>query len=357
MLGLIWHFLTTGSISLEFYRKITSDLLFNVPIPNTSGFGSITRNVGTVLFWGLEGSVSSVVINNKNFAWNLGANISYNLNKVLKLPDNGQDKNRIGGLSFSDTPEYGVGGIAEGERMYGVIGYTVEKILDTGEEAQSARYDERAAGWDPETKTYIRGRKIAGDYEWMDRNNDDKVTEIDQEVLGYLVPTTTGGFNTNTRYKNFEFYALFDYAMGHVIYDRQISYLMGLNDDGFLLPTTDILDTWRETGDAEKVRYARVDMSDGAATGQWNHMRTSNMNVFKGDYLALREVKVSYNIPTSISNKLNIKSMNLYLAGKNLYYFTAYPGYTTEYSGSSRNSSDSNYPLPQIYSIGAQIVF
>ncbi|MEZ5103453.1 MAG: hypothetical protein R2757_03075 [Draconibacterium sp.] len=40
------------------------------------------------------------------------------------------------------------------------------------------------------------------------------------------------------------------------------------------------MDTWRETGDAEKVRYARVDMSDGAATGQWNHMRTSNMNVF-----------------------------------------------------------------------------
>ncbi|MEZ5103452.1 MAG: hypothetical protein R2757_03070 [Draconibacterium sp.] len=92
------------------------------------------------------------------------------------------------------------------------------KILDTGEEAQLARYDERAAGCGPlETKTYIRGRKIAGDYEWMDRNNDDKVTEIDQEVLGYLVPTTTGGFNTNTRYKNFEFYALFDYAMGHVI--------------------------------------------------------------------------------------------------------------------------------------------
>lgn len=345
------------NFNADYYRKVTSDLLFSVPIPNTSGFGSITQNVGKVLFWGLEGNLSAVIIDNKDFSWNVGANISYNLNRVLELPDNGQDKHRIGGLSFSDNPEYGVGGIAEGERMYGVIGYKVEKILDTDEQAQNARYDQRAAGWDPKTKTYIRGRKIAGDYEWMDKNNDSQITEIDQYVLGYLVPPTTGGFNTTLRYKNFEFYTLFDFAMGHVIYDRQISYLMGLNDDGFLTPTREILDTWRKPGDVDKVKYARVDISDGAATGQWNHMRTSDMNVFKGDYLSLREVKLSYSLPSDFMRRMKLISMNVYLSGRNLYYFTKYPGYTTEYSGSGRNSSDSNYPLPRIFSIGTQITF
>lgn len=345
------------NFNADYYHKITSDLLFSVPIPNTSGFGSITQNVGKVLFWGLEANLNTVIINNKDFGWDFGANISYNLNKVLELPDNGQGKNRIGGLSFSNTPEYGVGGIAEGERMYGVIGYKVERIIDNDAEAQAARYDERAAGWDPKTKTYIKGRKIAGDYEWADKNDDNKITEIDQFVLGYLIPTTTGGFNTTFRYKKFELYTLFDYALGHVIYDRQVSYLMGLNDDGFLLPTKDILNTWRKEGDAEKVKYARVDMSDGAATGQWNHMRTSNMNVFKGDYLALREMKLSYNLPLDICGKLKLSAMNVYVSGRNLYYFTAYPGYSTEYSGSSRNSADSNYPLPRVYSFGAQITF
>lgn len=345
------------NVNADYYRKVTKDLLFNVPLPNTSGFGSIEQNYGTVLFWGLETSVSAVVINTKDLGLEVGANISYNMNKIKKLPNNGQYKNRIGGASFPDEPEASVGGLAEGDRMYGVVGWKVSHILDSDEAAANAYYDERAAGWDPVSKTYVKGRKIAGDYEWLDKNGDGKITEKDQYVLGHLVPTTTGGFNFNLRFKDFELYTLWDYALGHVIYDRQISYLMGLNDDGFLIPTKEALDTWRQPGDANKVRYARIDISDGAATGQWNHMRTSNMNVYKGDYLSLREVKIGYNIPKQLLSRLKLKTMNVYVAGQNLYYFTKYPGYVTEYSGSGRNSSDSNYPMPRIFSIGAQVTF
>lgn len=345
------------NLNIDYYNKLTKDLLFSVPLPNTSGFGSIEQNYGEVLFWGLEGNISAKVIDTKDIGLSLGANISYNMNEIKKLPDNGQYKNRIGGASFPDEQTASVGGLAEGERMYSVIGYKVSHILDSPEAAANAIYDERAAGWDPITKTYVKGRKIAGDYEWVDKNGDGKITEKDQFVLGHLVPTTTGGFNVNFRYRNFELYTLWDYALGHVIYDRQISYLMGLNDDGFLIPTKEALDTWRNSGDASKVRHARIDISDGAATGQWNHMRTSNMNTYKGDYLSIREVKLAYNVPSRITNKLKVKTLNIYVSGQNLYYFSEYPGYVTEYSGSGRNISDSNYPLSRIYSIGAQLTF
>ena len=124
------------------------------------------------------------------------------MNKVLKLPDNGNYKNRMNGMEFADDYYAGIGGIAEGERMYGVIGYKVSHILDNAEAAANAMYDERAAGYYPETGTYEKGRKIAGDYEWVDRDGSNTITSKDQFVLGYLVPTTTGGFNTSIKVYN-----------------------------------------------------------------------------------------------------------------------------------------------------------
>lgn len=345
------------NVVFDYYNKTTRNLLFSDKLPNTSGFGSVDKNVGKVRFWGYETQIDVNIMTKKNFKWDIAANISYNMNKVLKLPDNGNYKNRMNGMEFADDYYAGIGGIAEGERMYGVIGYKVSHILDNAEAAANAMYDERAAGYDPETGTYEKGRKIAGDYEWVDRDGSNTITSKDQFVLGYLVPTTTGGFNTSIKVYNFEVYANFDYAMGHVIYDRQISLVNAGMGDGYLTPTKDVLKYWTRPGDAAHTQYARFDVEDGSNNGQWNHYRTSDANVYKGDYLAFREFKVSYNIPQSLLNKIKIKAAQIYVSGQNLCCFSQYPGYMTEYSSANRNSSDGNYPQPRIWSMGLNITF
>jgi TonB-linked SusC/RagA family outer membrane protein len=345
------------NLVLDYYDKTTNDLLFSENLPNTSGFGSIEKNIGTVKFWGYEAELSAKIIQNKNFQWELGTNISYNLNKVLKLPDNGNYKNRIGGLNFADDYYAGVGGTAEGERMYGIVGYKVSHVLDTDEAAAAAYYDERARGWDPVSKTYQTGRKIAGDYEWIDKDGDERITPKDQYVLGYLVPTTTGGFNTTFSYKGWELYALFDYALGHVIYDRQVSLVDAGAQAGYLSPTTTVLDFWQQPGDAANTKYARFDINDSDNNGQWNHYRTSDRNVYKGDYLSFRELKLGYSLPKSVLNILKVNKLYAYASGQNVYTFSAYPGYITEYSGGSRNLGDGNFPLSRIWSIGFNATF
>ncbi len=345
------------NLVLDYYDKITSNLLFNDKLPNTSGFGSVDKNIGKVRFWGFEAQIDARLISRKNFSWDFGANVSWNMNKVLKLPDNGNYKNRVGGVQFSDDYYAGVGGIAEGERMYSVVGYKVSHILDTAEEAANAMYDERAGGYDPATGTKEQGRKIAGDYEWVDKSGDGMITPKDQYVLGYLVPTTTGGFNTSFRIYNFEVYANFDYALGHVIYDRQISLVNAGMQDGTLTPTKDVLDYWQKEGDAAGTEYARFDINDGSNDGQWNHYRTSDRNTYKGDYLSFREFKVAYNFSHKLLNKARIQQCQIYLSGQNLYCWSEYPGYMTEYSSSNRNLSDGNYPQPRIFTLGLNITF
>jgi len=345
------------NLVFDYYNKTTRNLLFNDKLPNTSGFGTVDKNIGKVRFWGYEVQLDANLISHKNFSWDFGANVSYNMNKVLKLPDNGNWKNRMNGLQFSDDYYAGVGGIAEGERMYGVVGYKVSHILDNAEQAANAMYDERAAGYDPISGTFEQGRKIPGDYEWIDKNEDGQITTKDQWVLGYLVPTTTGGFNTNFRIYNFEVYANFDYALGHVIYDRQISLVNSGMNNGSLTPTVDVLEYWQKEGDAAHTQYARFDVEDGSNQGQWNHYRTSDANVYKGDYLAFREFKVAYNFSHKLLNKARIQKCQIYLSGQNLYCWSQYPGYMTEYSSSNRNLNDGNYPQPRIFTLGLNITF
>lgn len=348
------------NFDFDYYSKITDNLLFTDKLPNTSGFGNIERNVGKVKFWGYEFNLNANIVKNRDFRWDFNGNISYNINKVLKLPDNGNEFNRLGGLMYTgigNSTKSGVGGIAEGERLYGIVGYKVSNILDSNEAAAQAMYDERAGGYDPVTKTFLKGRKIAGDYEWFDRNEDGRITPDDQYVIGYLVPTVTGGLSTTFKLKGFELYFGFDYALGHSIYDRQISLINSGMQNGYLTPTREVLSFWKESGDAANTKFARFDVEDGNNNGQWNHYRTSDMNVYKGDYLSFREFKLGYSLPNSIIKSMKISNFQVYFSGQNLYTFTAYSGYVTEYSGASRNLGDGNFPLARIWSIGLNTTF
>ncbi|MFD2554807.1 SusC/RagA family TonB-linked outer membrane protein [Sphingobacterium tabacisoli] len=344
------------NLTLDYYSKNTNNLLFSRPLPNTSGFGSIESNVGKVRFYGYEAAATVKLLRKADFQWQLGANISYNLNKVLALPSNGIDKNRIGGIRFADGSG-GVGGIAEGERLYSIVGYRTDFLIDNADQATAARYDDRAGGWDPVTRKSTVGKKFAGDYEWQDRNGDNRITADDQFVLGYHIPTTTGGLNTNLNYRGIELYILTDFALGHHIYDRQISMLNAYGENGYIVPTVDVLDAWKVPGDAARTSIPRFDVQDGSNLGQWNWYRTSNLNAYKGNYLAIREVKLSYGFSEKILQRYGLGTLTVYASGLNLHYFTAYPGYITEYSGSGRNVGDNNYPNPRVFTVGLNLGF
>lgn len=336
----------------DLYDKRTKDLLFSVPLPNTSGFGSIETNVGTVRFYGYDFELSTININRNDFSWTTNFTISGNKNEVLKLPDNNRDKNRIGGWVVPDGEDFG--GIAEGEPLYRLWGFKIDYIIDNEEQAANARWDYWAQGWDPETKTRELGRKFPGDYEWKDRDGDGKITEYDQFELGRSVPHTTGGIGNTLTYKDFTLRIYMDYAIGHSMLDTNFGYSMMSTFNNNVAMPIQILDAWKEPGDAAKTKWARFaphDTNEGR-----NYRRVSDARLFKNDYLCIREVSLNYQLPGNFISKWGIQNINLYVSGNNLHYFTDVLATPPDYSSDAFSSSVGYPPIRKI-TLGLKVNF
>ena len=336
----------------DFYDKRTRDLLFSVPLPNTSGFCSIDSNIGTVRFYGYDLELSTINIKTNHFSWTTNFTISGNKNIVLKLPDNGRDKNRIGGWVVPDGEDFG--GIAEGEPLYRIWGFKIDYIIDNEEQAAKARWDYWAQGWDYETKKKTLGKKFPGDYEWCDRDGDGKITEYDQFELGRSVPHTVGGIGNTLTYKNFTLRFYMDYALGHSQLDEQFGYSMMSTFNNNVAMPIQILDALKEPGDAAKTKWARFaphDTNEGR-----NYSRISDARLFKNDFLCIRELSLNYEIPNRLIDMWGIKDVNVYLSGNNLHYFTEVLATPPDYS-SSVNGSDVGYPPIRKITLGLKVNF
>lgn len=335
-------------MTFDVYDRITRNLLFNTPLPRETGFNNIQQNVGSVKYYGWEFEIKSQIIENSQFQWDLDFNISYNMNKVLSLPDNGRAQNRIGGV-YNPATGVGVGGIAEGERLGAIIGYESAFIIDNWEQADNAHFDELASGYDPETGQYSPGRKFPGDMEWVDQTGDGRITQYDQVVLGYNLPHTWGGFTNNFSYGNFSLSMHLDFAIGHSILDETRRRGDANAIGGAATPTTDMLHAWREEGDyaAGRAKMPRLDWHD--ARHQGNHHRDHDRVVHRGDYLSIREVALTYQVPQSISNMFGISRSSVYIQGQNLHYFTGYPVFNPEFEGRNHNygGNMAEFPIPR----------
>lgn len=343
----------------DYFDKRTENLLFKKELPNTSGFSDINTNVGKVKFYGFDFELSSVNIRSKNWEWTSTFTWSFVKNKVLKLPYNGRDKNRIGGITLADGSAFG--GIAEGEPMYRYYGFVADRILQNQADADNAMFDARAKGYRNSDNQRIAGRKEIGDYEWKNREGSrtrdgkDMIDSQDQFYLGSTVPTSTGGLGNTVRWKNFTLNLHLDWALGHSInQNSEMRYFMNTFANNYAI-IDEVKKCWKQEGDQTKyARFTANDPDDGNA----NFSRTSNIFNYKGDYLCLREVALSYTFPEVIVSKLGAQNMTLTLAGNNLHYFTAVRGVSPEIGTSSTYSSKYyNYPPIRKISFAVKVTF
>jgi TonB-linked SusC/RagA family outer membrane protein len=340
------------SLSADYFDKRTDNLLFSKELPNTTGFNSIQTNVGKVKFYGFDLEINTENIKKKNFSWDSKIIFSYVKNKVLRLPDNGRDKNRIGGITLADGSAFG--GIAEGESLYRYYGYRTDGILQNDEQAANALYDEQANGWSHVDKKRVKGRKSAGDYEWIDRDGDGEITSKDQFELGVTVPTTTGGLNNTFRYKDFSLNIFLDWALGHSINDvSYMRYFMNTFSYNYAL-TEDVKKCWQQEGDQTK--YARF-VPDDPNDGNRNFTRTADVFNYKGDYLCIRDVSLQYSIPRNITGRLGMHGLTVTFSGSNLHYFTAVKGVSPEVGTASTYDGYNSYPPVRRYAIGIKATF
>lgn len=364
------------TVLFDYYDRRTSNLLTDLELPSYVGFGKIVTNLGTLQNKGYEIGIQSQIIRNpEGFNLNIGANAAYVKNKILELPSNGNEFNRQGGIQVYD-PSSGqvewVGGYQEGRTLGDIYAYKQVSIFkDELEVNQIAgnRKDNIAGITGPNLPAGTNGRITPGDVNWLDVDGNDIIDSRDQVYIGNINPKWTGGFTTNMSYKGFSMFTNWEFALGHTIYNDLVARTLG-NYQGTFNYLEMQKQAWSPTNtdtDIPKVYFA-----DQVVGSKQNYTRSNNANpnlnsnnsrfYEKGDYLALREITLSYDLPKWLHSKTHILSRaRVYVSGNNLFYITKFTGPTPEPPVNGDNVVTGvyggTYPTPRSYVLGVQLSF
>lgn len=322
-------------VTADYYQKRTTDLLLNVTLPGSGGFGSVLQNVGVVQNRGVEFQISAQPNIGKDFKWNTSLNITANRTKVLDL---GKDAYGNGIL----YKEIGAGGnwfpTIIGEPMMQLYGYTVEGIYQTDEEAV-------ANG---------ESTKKAGDYRFKNWDGQGVVNDRDDRtVLSRLEPKFTFGFNNTFTYKSFDLSFLIVGSYGNDIVNEFRKYNISLN--GKWVPTREAFNQrWQgpNTGQA----FDKPSENSGSSIRDY----ANSLWLENGSYLRLRDITLGYTFSPSLLKNLRIASVRVYVSAQNYLTITNYSGYDPEVSwaNSTINGWDrGNYPATKSITAGLKVNF
>jgi TonB-linked SusC/RagA family outer membrane protein len=354
------------NMTLGYYNRLTKDRLTAKPLPSEAPFTAITYNNGSLRNRGVEVELNASVIKARSFNWDLGFSFSFNRTTITQLPDNDREKNRQGGGIIYDPSakaEVEAGGLAEGERPYAIYAYKVLGVFAT--DAEAAEWNTRVKDNLASPQGIIVGKR-GGDFIFDDVNSDGVIDTKDQVFMGYRNPDKMGGIQNTFSYKGFSLRVNADYALGHLISNGALARSLGQGRAFNEGAPSEALgnDIWKNQGDAGK-KYARFSFAD-FDFGQRNYLRSaplgnnhgygSDVSVMyeKGDFLALREITLTYDFPAHITKKFRSTGLNVFASVYNVAYLTKYGGLNPEiYSG----FDPGGYPRPRQFSLGANLRF
>lgn len=291
--------------SVEYYNRDTDDLIFDVPLPVSSGFDSAPRNIGSMFNRGVEISISADIFKGENFRWNFTANASTIKNEFTKLP---QDE------IITGTKKLVVG--------RSIFDYWLRDWYGVDPADGSALYIPTEAAI---TANGADIRTVNGTVVTTNQNNGKF------DFVGTAIPDLFGSFQNTFQYKGFSFSTLFTYQIGGETYDTNYAAIMSAGTYGTAL-STDILKAWKKPGDITNV--PRMDVTK---TAQFN--AASDRWLVGSDFLSLRQVSISYDFPQSILEYLGVDGFKLYANGENLFSITSRKGLepNQNFNGTTQN--------------------
>ena len=280
--------------SVDFYNKHTTDLLATRELDATVGAATITSNVGSILNRGVELTLGGTILRSRSFMWDMNANFTYNKNVVEEayyppLTAANDYFNRASSFGFF-----------EGLPMRAIYAYTW-------------------GGLNPEkgTPQIIKGdgTVYSGAYS--------SLTPDDVKYMGTSIPPFFGSITSNWRYKGLTLSMMFVYNFGHKIFDDQLAYWYDRMGESV---HNDFDKRWREPGD-EKFTNVPSYLKQGTAGRTYSYEKNlylnSDIHVLNGAFIKLRELKLSYDLPSQACKAMKISNMSVYGLAGNLFYIAA----------------------------------
>lgn len=302
--------------TVGYFSKKSVDLIYDRPLPISTGNSSITTNTGAIKNSGIEVSLNAKLIRSPKIQWTAGLNFAFTKNEITELTQDG---------FITGTKRYEVG----------------KSIYDF--------YIREWAGVDPDDgygMWYTDVLNEAGDPTGEKETTKDYAgaTRYYQDSA---LPDVTGGFTTALAVGNFDFNVLLNFAFGGSFYDSSYARLMeGFAEPGYTA-SPNIAARWQEPGDVTGVPLL--------LNAQNDFNSTSTRFLFDNDYVRMKAVTLGYNLPESIYQTLNFSSIRFYLRGDNLLTFQSHKGIDPEQN--LAGTTDNRSSILKTVSLGVNVKF
>jgi len=303
--------------SVEFFNKISDDLLYDYPLPASHGISSVMMNLAKVRNQGFEFALNAIPVQTKDFTWDVAFNFSYNADKILDLA--GDDD-----INMSDT----------------------KKIWKVGK-SQYEFYMPTWMGVDPAT----------GDPLWKQgEGTTNSYSKADYDMQGRATPWGFGSLTNNLSWKGLNFSFMFYYNLGGKFYDTLYANLMHEGNNSGKNISADEMNAWTPANtntDVPKYVNANDNLSNSPST----------RFLYSATYLKLKNLNLSYTLPKSIVKKTGVLSnVRVYVNVDNVFTVFAdkrYKGYDDiDIFGVGGYDAYPNYiPLSRTYTFGVNLTF
>jgi TonB-linked SusC/RagA family outer membrane protein len=323
---------------IDLYSRKTTDMLTQIAMPRTAGTGTIPyTNIGEVTNKGFD-----IGLNFRDkkgdFYYALGVNFGHYKNNVVKL--NNDPNATIFGFS---TRLPAMSATKAGYPIASYYGYFVDGVIKDQAEADAA----------PKFGSYTR----EGVFKFRDVNGDGIITAADRTIIGNPHPDFNYGVNLNIGYKAFDL-AVF----GQGVYGNEIfNYTRYWTDFNVFQGnrSKDMLyNSWKQSGDDAKLPR----LNSGDATSQ----QVSSYFLEDGSYFRIKNIQLTYTLPSALLKKVKIGSAQIYVQGQNLFTFTKYTGLDPDINlrRSGNDNEDKHlgvdegaYPVSKSYLVGLRFGF
>jgi TonB-linked SusC/RagA family outer membrane protein len=314
-------------VAFDAYVRRSIDLIFNVPPPDVSGtFEAVPFNTGTMENRGIDLGINTVNIDKNGFRWNTNFTISAFRNEVTDLglgaPIN-LDFARIQGGSRR---------VEAGFPAFYFFGFQTAGIFQTQEEVNA--HARQTGGTDPGTST------APGDIRFVDVNNDGIINDQDRTNLGNSFPNFNYGITNNFSWKNFDLSIFLLGSQGNKVLNFNRWYTeSGVSNGNF---GREVLNRW--TGPGTSNDMPRMILNDPNGNN-----RVSDRFVEDASFLRIKNVRLGYNLPKVLTEKVSVKRLQIYGNVQNLATFTRYTGFDPEVGG---GVDIGFYPQPRTFMLG-----
>lgn len=324
------------SLTADYFIKNTSDMIVRVPIPVFAGVGPPYVNAGSMKNKGIELALnyrSSI----KDFTYDIGINATKIINQVTDLgggePIAGGDVTGLGQTTRTEV----------GHEIAVYYGLRTDGIFRTQADLDS--YTREGVAIQPNAKV--------GDVKFVDLNNDGVIDNKDRTYLGSATPSLSFGFNANLGYKGFDL-SFFLQGVTGVELVNGLGHWMN-NANGMFNSLASRFDRWTpENPNTNEPRMTQLNPN--------NNDQFSDRFVSNGNYMRLRNLTLGYTLPKTVTSKVGMSNLRVYIAADNLLTFTKYKGMDPEIGEFNNNPLNFGvdlgaYPQPRVGRIGLSVNF